>query len=393
VISFGWVALFILVYIIIVGPLDYFFLKKVVKRLELTWITFPAVVIVISAVAYFAAYYLKGKDLRINKVDVVDVDLRGGNVYGSTWFTLFSPRIQNYTIGVQPGNGWGPEENDPKKFSPFVSWMGRPEEDAWPGRGGGGGGLFRRAYNYTPDMSRSFGEQSPSAGLVGVPIQVWSTKTFSASWYRPIKEDELVDAKVELANNDPTRTKLSGTITSHLPVELRDVILFYRGKGYALDNLVPGTRQRIDAKMAQGADAQNWFSQQLAPLQNPKQAVRPAPAFNQEAAQPVNWYVKSILFHAYAGDNAGQNTRNSSLRFLDEKWRLDPRYAVEATLFARAVPPSDVGSEGSAEAMSKSGLSASKLWLGRLPGEGKPREAIDGTLSQETYVRIYIPVK
>src|SRR5205085_6149013 len=95
VVSFGWVALFILIYIIIVGPLDYFFLKKVVKRLELTWITFPAVVIVISAVAYFAAYYLKGKDLRINKIDVVDVDLRGGNVYGNTWFTLFSPRIQN----------------------------------------------------------------------------------------------------------------------------------------------------------------------------------------------------------------------------------------------------------------------------------------------------------
>ena len=106
VISFGWVALFILVYILIVGPLDYFFLKKVVKRLELTWITFPAVVIVISAVAYFAAYYLKGKDLRINKVDVVDVDLHDGHVYGNTWFTLFSPRIQNYTIGVEPGNGW-----------------------------------------------------------------------------------------------------------------------------------------------------------------------------------------------------------------------------------------------------------------------------------------------
>src|SRR5262249_27207664 len=75
VISFGWVALFIFIYIIIVGPLDYFFLKKVVKRLELTWITFPTVVLTISAIAYFTAYHIKGKDLRIRKVDVVDVDL------------------------------------------------------------------------------------------------------------------------------------------------------------------------------------------------------------------------------------------------------------------------------------------------------------------------------
>src|SRR5262249_58038627 len=35
VISFGWVALFIVIYILVVGPLDYFFLKKVVHRLEL----------------------------------------------------------------------------------------------------------------------------------------------------------------------------------------------------------------------------------------------------------------------------------------------------------------------------------------------------------------------
>src|SRR5207302_6643174 len=73
VISFGWVALFILLYIVVVGPLDYWFLKKVVKRLELTWITFPVVVLTISIAAYFAAYYLKGNDLKINKVDLVDL--------------------------------------------------------------------------------------------------------------------------------------------------------------------------------------------------------------------------------------------------------------------------------------------------------------------------------
>src|SRR5262249_2582414 len=49
VISFGWVALFIVLYILVVGPLDYFFLKKIVKRLELTWVTFPLIVLAVSA--------------------------------------------------------------------------------------------------------------------------------------------------------------------------------------------------------------------------------------------------------------------------------------------------------------------------------------------------------
>ena len=74
-IPFGWVAFFIFLYILLIGPGDYFFLKKVVKRMELTWITFPTIVVTVSLLAYYAAYVVKGTDLRVNKVDVVDIDL------------------------------------------------------------------------------------------------------------------------------------------------------------------------------------------------------------------------------------------------------------------------------------------------------------------------------
>ncbi len=378
VISFGWVALFILVYILIVGPLDYFFLKKVVKRLELTWITFPAVVIVISAIAYFAAYHLKGKDLRINKMDVVDVDVSGGNVYGSSWFTLFSPRIQNYTVGIEPGAGWGPEERDPKKYGPFVGWMSKPDDNVYA-YGGHGPGLFRRAYDYAPE----------SSGLIGVPIQVWSTKTFNASWARPIKEDELVESRLEVAKNDAEKMKLSGTITSHLPVDLRDAVLFYRGKFYPLDKLTAGTPLRVDGKMEQAGNAQTWFQQPLA-QPNFQAANNRRGGGNQDLPQPYGTYIKSILFHAYPGDNTQQSARNSGLRFLDQKWRLDVNYRDEAIVFGRAEAPPG-GADGNADEVSQSGLSASKLWLGKLPGAGD-RPRIDGTMSQDTYVRLYLPV-
>src|SRR5207244_3672137 len=70
-ISFGWVMLFLLLFIALVGPLDYLLLKKVFKRLELTWVTFPAIVIMASVFAYCAAYSLKGEDLRVNKIDLI----------------------------------------------------------------------------------------------------------------------------------------------------------------------------------------------------------------------------------------------------------------------------------------------------------------------------------
>ena len=59
-IPFGWVAFFIFLYILLIGPGDYFFLKKVLKRMELTWVTFPMIVLAVSLLAYFAAYRSKG---------------------------------------------------------------------------------------------------------------------------------------------------------------------------------------------------------------------------------------------------------------------------------------------------------------------------------------------
>src|SRR5262249_15739640 len=46
-VSFGLVALFIFLYILLVGPLDYLLLKNVFKRLEWTWVTFPLIVLAV----------------------------------------------------------------------------------------------------------------------------------------------------------------------------------------------------------------------------------------------------------------------------------------------------------------------------------------------------------
>src|SRR6516165_8771782 len=99
---FGWVAFFIFLYILLIGPGDYFFLKKVLKRMELTWVTFPTIVVTVSLVAYYAAYLLKGNDLLVNKVDVVDIDQQSGAVRGHSWISLFSPQNRDYTIRTVP---------------------------------------------------------------------------------------------------------------------------------------------------------------------------------------------------------------------------------------------------------------------------------------------------
>ncbi|MEA3342313.1 MAG: hypothetical protein U9R15_20295, partial [Chloroflexota bacterium] len=78
-VPFGVVIVLVLVYIILIGPVDYFFLKKFVGRMQWTWVTFPLIVVVFSVGAYYLAYYLKGDQLRVNQVDLVDVDTTAGS--------------------------------------------------------------------------------------------------------------------------------------------------------------------------------------------------------------------------------------------------------------------------------------------------------------------------
>src|SRR5262249_56892702 len=70
--------------------------------MELTWMTFPTIVITVSLIAYYAAYLLKGNDLLVNKVDVVDIDQQAGVERGHTWVSLFSPQNRDYTIRTIP---------------------------------------------------------------------------------------------------------------------------------------------------------------------------------------------------------------------------------------------------------------------------------------------------
>jgi hypothetical protein len=374
VISFGWVALFILIYILVVGPLDYIFLKKVVKRLELTWITFPTVVIVVSAVAYFTAYQLKGHDLRIRKVDVVDVDLQTQQSVGRTWFTVFSPRIQHYTVGIEPAPGWAAPAENGSPGSVVVSWMERPQLDMYGNRGRSRGqSLFRRAYKY----------ENNAAGLEGVPIQVWSTKSFAASWQAPLPAGQpLVAANLRHPAADVSA--VSGEITwqpGQPGTDLEDVTLIYNGRALRAKNMVPGTPVRVDSlRLGSGDALSGWVRQSAGPDVSPNTSRRPtsAPQTNGEAT------VKTMMFYQ-ALETGGR--RNNALRFLDQTWRAREG-KDEVILVGRLKTRQDA-----ADAVTQMPESATRLWLGALPGPGATRPELIGQMRQETYVRVYIPVQ
>jgi len=238
-VPFGWVAFFIFLYILLIGPGDYLFLKKVVKRMELTWVTFPLIVVTVSLVAYYAAYVVKGNELRVNKVDVVDVDQTSGALRGSTWVNVFSPQNRDYDVALVPERlDAAAPAADPKAPAALppgtdvvLTWFAAPEV-GFGGMGGQGRMNFSSGgYSYTPDGA--------AESLQGVRVPIWSTKCFTARWFAPTPE--LIEADLKPAGID----RVEGTLTNRTGAPLRDVVLVHGNQVYTLQTIAPGATVRI----------------------------------------------------------------------------------------------------------------------------------------------------
>ena len=386
VVSFGWISLLIVLYILLIGPIEYYFLKRVLGRLELTWITFPIIVLTVSAAAYFSADAVKGRELKVNKFDVVDVDPASGRVYGTTMFTVFSPKIDTYTLGVEPGDGWGGGD-------------GGPEMHAI--------GAARRAARHRPPqvrdpcgqrgVSERFGERTDSSLVYeGVLRELDFLGRLEPL---PLPET-VVRAPAVLSDlmhppGDPT--KVIGTFKHDLPVPvLTDCVAFYAGQAYPLPGEVIVRGEPVRLVLDQGVAANQWLQTkgQLEPLLNRVQsyAERPGQKLSQKAAQPAAVAgplpMMGVLFHEGTLKNEeGVIPRNASLRRLDQSWRLSPENRDEVIVVGRAVPQT-----GPAEEVLTGPNAPSKLWLKGLPGRDD-RRPIPGTARQETWVRFYLPVR
>jgi hypothetical protein len=265
-IPFSIVALLIVFYILLIGPGDYFFLRKIVRRMEWTWLSFPVIVVVVSGAAYMLAYYLKGDQLRVNQADLVDVDAATGFVRGATWLDIFSPRMETFNLSLQPRL---PDGRTDASSQSWFAWLGLQGE-ALGGMNPRGANptLWPEHYSFAPDLR----------AMLGVPIQVWSTKSFTGRW----SASTSAFPRAELADEDQS---LSGSITNTLSFPLKNCLLAYDRWAFELGTLAPGQAAILD---------QNAKRSELKTLLTGKKAI-----FEEKYHQEITPYESSSTNVAY----------------------------------------------------------------------------------------------
>jgi hypothetical protein len=95
----AWLLLLLVVYLVVIGPLDQFWLKRI-GRPMLTWITFPCYVVAFSLVIYLIGYKLRAGESEWNELHLVDLlgNADHAELRGRTYMSVYSPANQRYPL-------------------------------------------------------------------------------------------------------------------------------------------------------------------------------------------------------------------------------------------------------------------------------------------------------
>jgi len=367
---FGWVAILILAYIVLVGPVDYLITHYWLKKPELTWLTFSFFVLVASWAAWAGASSLKGNIARVNKLDLLDFDLFTNTVQCKSWMSFFSPAPGNYAFALQPEPTW---LSGTAISPPELCIMEVPDRTFR----GGSRTVFQRPYEYN-----NFPQ---SLDQVGIPA--WACASLDANLQMKANPQNTPFSS-ELAHSRIEMVLVLGTITNNLPVDLEECSLFYQESWYNLGSLQSKEKRRIDMLQlgGRGQSIQQWYDPKiLAPanwrsLQIYKQ--------KEEGTLPIHILAKAFCFHSHP--EASDQLFNSFLRKSDLSWRFKPvaetfisetirvRHAEEIILVGRI--------DGSKTKTAPSDIKISIKKNGTIT-------PINPLIHQETFVRVILPVQ
>ncbi len=215
------IAFLMLVYILIVGPVNYIFLKRR-KRTEQAWVTIPLLVLLFSGVAYLVGFQLRGNDAVLNQMDVVysQVDSEYGRA--QSLIGLYSPKRTTYDLLFKEGA------------------LARPFNDSY-GSGLSGGGNIE-AVTYGSDVTIS-----------GIRIDISDVATFTANNTVP----------AIALTGDGAITVEDGNIYANLTIQnesdlfLETVTLLVGNQIFALGDMPPGATETLNQDLGRGTASYN----------------------------------------------------------------------------------------------------------------------------------------
>ena len=211
---FMWVAGLLGMFILTIGPLDYYVLRRF-KRLQWTWVTFPVAILIFSLMTISMVSALRTSPAAMNQIEIIDIDSLTQTVRGSNYASVYSPVTAAYSFGMSEFNDVIPCEN----YQVLASWQGFP--------GTGLGGLGRTSFQVLID--HQYEVDLKNGQIRSIPVQHSGTRSLAARWSA---ESSLV-VKSALVT-EAASGALRGTLQNPFDFDLYEALILFDGRVYPI---------------------------------------------------------------------------------------------------------------------------------------------------------------
>lgn len=217
-----------LVYLLIIGPGDYFLVKRVLRRVGFTWVSYPLVVAAASAAVIGYGATQRGDQVTVNQIELVDVDVATGATHGALWAEFYSPTSERHSIAIETrGLTDGVLNSDAR-----LGWFGAPGAGL-TGMQSTSDSLATRS-TYLLDLET----------IVGMASNTASTKSLTARWVARLPS--LLPTDLTASDSG----LVEGSLMNETGANLLNVRLFYGEWAWRLGSLSDGQVIVIDESLA-----------------------------------------------------------------------------------------------------------------------------------------------
>jgi hypothetical protein len=231
-----WLLLLLIVYLVVIGPLDQRWLKRI-GRPMLTWITFPCYVVFFSLLIYFIGYKLRAGESEWSELHVVDVLPKGeqAELRGQTYASVYSPSNQRYRLESR------------QEFATLRSEFAGTWSGAQPGE------------------KAVFMQEGDGSFKAEIFVPVWLPQLFVSDWWQPAP----VPLTVTLA---PQGEQWQVTIENHTERALTNSQIVIEDYVMGLGEIPARGAKTFTVSREKGMPLNKFVSQHGAPFQNAVQA-------------------------------------------------------------------------------------------------------------------------
>ncbi|MBE7532066.1 MAG: hypothetical protein HND44_10205 [Chloroflexi bacterium] len=265
-------ALFLLIYIAAVGPLNYLVLKRY-NRLELAWVTLPTLILVFTAVTYFTGFQLRGREAIINQMAVAYSRAGSPQAQVYSLVGLYSPRRSTYDV-IFPADTLA---------RPFSGFSFNPNTNA-------------EAITFSNDNS-----------VDGVRVDVSEVQTLQAQTNRPA----LAIAGEGTLNRQGTATvRLQVAVQNNSAQTLESAVLLFNDTAVPLGDLTPGETENVNEIVSSGASSSLGYG---GPLTRHANTLLGYDYYSSAKLYPRYDFMQSLEGESFSGGASLSLPRNSAV--------------------------------------------------------------------------------